>query len=356
MTSLKELRVKAVSLLKESAPVHGKFKVVLMPDFYVDRVIYPPFTLEELLEIIKEYAERGGGGLQDIKQEILRGGNAANTAAVLSRLGIGSYLIVETDELGLHLMKYFFRKTSVNLEHVKTTGALSRTTSFEIKIGDNVANVMFGYAGSLANLHPDRLSEEDIELLREADIVGIFNWAGNRHGTEFFKEVCKVVKEEGRGKVFADIADPRPRIKELNGLVRNVLSKGFVDYLGLNEIEAEVLVKTSFSRGKVYEGLAKASEEWNMVFILHTSYYSKVFDPKKSGIRVPSFKVTPLRSTGAGDSFNAGVIYSLLLGFNYETMLTVANGVAGYYISKEHSPSLEELIHFIKTTPLRDER
>jgi len=55
-----------------------------------------------------------------------------------------------------------------------------------------------------------------------------------------------------------------------------------------------------------------------------------------------------LRSTGAGDAWNAGNIFGDALGLPDSCRLTLANAVAGFYVSSltaEH-PTLPKLIEF----------
>ena len=62
--------------------------------------------------------------------------------------------------------------------------------------------------------------------------------------------------------------------------------------------------------------------------------------------RQPAFPVSPLDTTGAGDSFNAGVIFGLLQGWDIRQTLRFANALAGLVISRprdEGYPALDEV-------------
>jgi ribokinase len=80
---------------------------------------------------------------------------------------------------------------------------------------------------------------------------------------------------------------------------------------------------------------------------LHTTTFAGTFT-RKSEVKVPAFRVPVLRTTGAGDAWNAGNIYGYALNLPDAYRLTLANAVAAYYISSpaaEH-PTLPQLKQF----------
>jgi len=80
---------------------------------------------------------------------------------------------------------------------------------------------------------------------------------------------------------------------------------------------------------------------------LHTTTFAGSFT-SETEIVVPAFRVPVLRTTGAGDAWNAGNIFGDALGFSDHCRLTLANLTAAYYISSltaEH-PTLPKLKEF----------
>ena len=70
--------------LKETlAGAKPSFKVVVMPDFFLDYILTYPGTLNELTASFLEVAQRGGGNLLGWAHTIGRGGNASNMVAQL---------------------------------------------------------------------------------------------------------------------------------------------------------------------------------------------------------------------------------------------------------------------------------
>ena len=143
--------------LKETlAGAKPSFKVVVMPDFFLDYILTYPGTLNELTASFLEVAQRGGGNLLGWAHTIGRGGNASNMVAQLSKLGCEVVPIIETDELGRIVLQHFLK--GVDLSHVRTTGTMSRTMSFETEHSGRRVNIMVSDPGSLSQFGPEKLS------------------------------------------------------------------------------------------------------------------------------------------------------------------------------------------------------
>lgn len=336
-----------------------EFSTVVMPDFFIDRFVAFPGDPEQLSTAVADIAERKGGNLHGIKQAELRGGNAANTAAALASLGAKAYPIITTDALGLHLLKFHLQPLGVDLSHVKCDGKVSLTTAFELSYRGERVNVMMGDLGSLPTFGPKKLTERDLILLREADYVGIFNWAATyRFGTSLAETVFRYVKEEGKAKTYFDSGDPTPNLKSISKLLRNVLKTRLLDVISVNENEAFQYARHLDDRVKhlkhkldhyeVAKECARIlSKHLTARVDLHTTAFAGSFMRSDETI-VPGFQVKGLRSTGAGDAWNAGNIFGDALQLPDSCRLTLANAVAAYYVSSpiaEH-PTLPKLVKF----------
>ncbi len=69
---------------------HGmrKIHVVVMPDFFLDRVIsLGKYDVPSFTKALAEVTQRKGGSIDGIAQMDLRGGNAVNTASALAAMG-----------------------------------------------------------------------------------------------------------------------------------------------------------------------------------------------------------------------------------------------------------------------------
>src|SRR5438552_1666640 len=328
-----------MSALREKLAEKPTFKVVAMPDFYLDYILAYPGKLDEMAKAMVDVAERGGGNLLGWKHLVGRGGNASNFSAQLSKLGVNVVPVIETDEFGKMALAQFLK--DVDLSHVTSTGSLSRTLAFEAEHSGRRVNIMASDPGSLSSFGPQKLAEKDRELIRQADFVCVFNWNQNLKGTELAEEVFQIARNEGRGVTFFDPGDPTSRASEIPRLNDQVLSKGLVDVLSLNENELTQLASAVGEAGGGFEGeednpLFQAASVFSMLgsrVDLHTSSFSATFiDGQRE--RVLCASTTPLKVTGAGDAWNAGDIFAQGIALSHKDRLTFANATAAAYMRR----------------------
>jgi len=335
-----------------------ELNVVVMPDFFLDRIINLKWNQTKFFETLEYVIRRKGGSIDGIEQKEMRGGNAINTASALAALGVKVTPIVCTDKLGMQIIKLCLKLSEANLSHIKTFEKPSITTALEFKGKSGKVNVMLRDVGSLAGFGPKSLDNSDFEAIENADYVCVFNWAGTRlHGTELAKTVFHHTKLKGKGKTYYDTADPTPNKQKIPELVKDVLQGKDVDVLSVNENEAICYAAQLSDRiveiGKRrIEKLAKASARTLALHLsaridLHTTSFSATFTRKKETV-VSAFKVPVLRATGAGDAWNAGNILGDAFRLSDSGRLILANAVAAYYISnpKGNHPTREQLVKF----------
>ena len=329
--------------LREKLVEKPGFRVVAMPDFFLDYILAFPGKLDQMAGAMVDVAGRGGGNLLGWKHLVGRGGNASNFSAQLSKLSVNVVPVIETDEFGRMALAQFLK--NVDLSHVTSTGSLSRTLAFEAEHSGRRVNIMASDPASLSSFGPEKLAEKDRELIRHADFVCVFNWNQNLKGTELAEEVFQTAKNEGKGVTFFDPGDPTSRASEIPRLNEQVLSKGLVDILSVNENE---LTQLAFAVGESTDGFE--GEEENPLFQaasvfsmlgsrvdLHTPAFSATFiDGQRE--RVLCASTTPLKVTGAGDAWNAGDIFAQGIGLNHKERLFFANATAAAYMRK---PNLE---------------
>jgi len=349
---LKELQRFLTSEFKE-------FNVVVMPDFFIDRLISLNLDVKTFSEIVGNVAGRKGGSIDGIEQTELRGGNAINTASALAALGVKVIPIVRTNKLGLQLIKFYLKSSKVDVSHIKISNKASITTALEFEVKGRKVNVMLRNVGALADFGPHYLNADDFKVIENADYICVFNWAGTkRFGTELAKTVFRHSKTKGKGKTYYDTADPTPNKKKIPELLKNVLQSRYVDILSVNENEAICYASQlsdkvkELGKSSRFDELAKESARILVTHLsarvdLHTTNFSATFT-KKGETVIPISQVPVLRATGAGDAWNAGNI----LGDAYELSdgcrLTLANAVAAYYISDPNGmhPTRKQLIKF----------
>ena len=270
-------------------------RVVVMPDFFLDRVVNLKWDVVEFSRLVAEVANRKGGSLDGIAQTDQRGGNAINVAAALTRLGVQVTPIVCTSKFGLEQIKYHFHDTPIDTSHIKTHGKASITTALEFKNQNEKTNVMLRDLGELADFGPANLDERDYALIDDTDYVCVFNWAGTlRFGIELAQAVFEWTKQVGKGKTYYDTADPTTKAKEMPDLMKKVLKANIVDILSLNENEA-IAYASLFDDGlmdkKERLGFAELAMEAARVLAkrlparidLHSTVFSATLKGKKEG-------------------------------------------------------------------------
>jgi sugar/nucleoside kinase (ribokinase family) len=338
-----------------------KCNVIVMPDFFYDRLISLDWDAAGFSSAITDVAERKGGSIDGVKQTDIRGGNAVNTASALSALGAHVTPIVCTNRIGLQLIKFYFEKYRVDLSQIKIAEQASVTTALELKTENGKANVMLRDLGALADFSPSDLTDRDYALIENADYVCLFNWAGTRkYGTLLAETVFGRVKTGGKGRTYIDTADPTPNRGKISELMRNVLKTSRVDVLSVNENEAicyASLLSDEISEqgGKrrfdelALDAARVLAKHLPARIDLHTTAFSATVS-KKSEVVVPSFKVNALRATGAGDAWNAGNIVGDGNALSEECRLSLANAVAAYYLSDPEGshPTRRQLVKFVE--------
>jgi sugar/nucleoside kinase (ribokinase family) len=334
--------------------------IVAMPDFFLDRLITFQQAPSNFVSTFNDIANRKGGSIDGVPQKDIRGGNAANTTSALASLGVKVTPIICTSKFGKQLLDFYLKPLRVDLSHVKVMGQASVTTALELVVDGGKVNVMIRDLGALANFGPNTLSEADYDVLKTADFVCVFNWAGTRkYGTELTQKTFETVKLGGKGRTYCDTADPLPNREKIPELIEKVLKTEKVDVLSVNENES--VTYAAYVKGEAYPDVGKVrlgelaldsarflAKHLSARIDLHTTAFSAAFTAK-SEVIVPAFKIDPLRATGAGDSWNAGNLFGYVNGLSDECRLTLANAVSACYLTDLDGahPTPEQLALFL---------
>ena len=335
------------------------FDVVVMPDFFLDHSLGYDFDASTLARRMLLVASRGGGEISDVHQSLEVGGNAAICTLALAKLGASVHPIMKTDALGLLLMQHFYKPQGIDLNGVKPTGSLSPTTILELRDGHGSTNIMFGDSSSIKPFGFEDLDSRDLAAIDRSRYVCVFNWLYNKKGTDLAEKVFAYCHTNSKARTFFDAADPTPRARELPDLNRKVLRKGLIDMWGMNENEAFIFARSykrklrmrgrdALEAGKVINSNTGAN------VYLHTTEYSASISHDKVFV-APTFAVRPRRGTGAGDSWNAGIMVAHELGLTEEEALLFANAVAGKYVSNPqriHS-TISDVVAFLNDPTIR---
>jgi sugar/nucleoside kinase (ribokinase family) len=326
----------------------GRYRVVVMNDFSFDRLVHVD-DFDSFMGHAATVLSRKGGLLPRSRQTIRQGGCAANTATALARLGIRTFFITKTDDLGLYLLDYYLERAGVDISHAKGGGTLALMTCLEV--GTEKYNIMINDGDSFGSFGFDDLDGRDLELLESADLVGVFDWCLNGSGTDLAGRLFEHL--DGTGiPTYLDTSDPAPRRDEIPELFNAVLSKPSLSYLNLNENELKQFTG-AIDADDSLETIRRLAVDLKAgvppVLSVHTSCFA--LSVGSTVYSVPTFRISPLRTTGAGDTWNGGNILGILLDLPPEQRLLLANAVAGAFIESPRAerPDVEGVASFIAT-------
>jgi hypothetical protein len=83
--------------------------------------------------------------------------------------------------------------------------------------------------------------------------------------------------------------------------------------------------------------------------VIHWSRYAAGNDSDSAAFVEAPFTDNPKISTGAGDHFNAGFCLGRLLRGDMDANIRLGIATSGYYVRQAHSPTLTQLIEFVRT-------
>lgn len=324
-----------------------RFTVTCLPDFYVDiNVSMPPWP--QARDAIAAVVERRGGNLLVPQHGISQGGNAANSALALARLGVKARLIASTSPMGEALAKAWLGRHGVDLALLRGDAALSSTVALEF--GPERRNVMLSHAGEVADFGPERLGEADWRALEESDAVLLSNWNQNRAGTAL---AARVVERAARAGAFSyfDSGDPSVRASEVPQLFAAVLTSPHLGALSCNENELAFFAAAAgeVHSKELHDRARAVKKEVLATLDVHTRDLALTLtrDGKAAEARPPPQEGR--RATGAGDAWNAGNLLGHLLELEPAERLALANAVATLYVTalEPVHPTLAEVARFV---------
>lgn len=293
-----------------------------MHDVYAYGVIAP----STLLELADEYPRPAGyAEIAAVHPSI--GGEAAGSAYVLARLGIHTKLTgnrLGRDPESARVLGVL-SSAGVDCSAIQRVGDRPSVTEVVIAAGDS--RTVFGTYRQLAVDHAwDGAAEEDV---RSSRIVCLDPFFG-----EASLEVARWCSGSGTPYVTVD-ASPDSEVAHHAAVL--IISEEYATRTIASDPHEVLAAFTARCRGLVV--LTQGSE--GVLAARHDA------DPREH----PTFTVDARDTTGAGDSFRAGVIYGMLRGFDIERMIRTASAVAALVCERVpgvlHSPTEPELDAFL---------
>lgn len=247
------------------------------------------------------------------------GGSPSNTAVAASALGLRAAVVgaVGDDPLGDMLIAEL-RACSVDVDSVVRIPDRMTTLVVTVVTPDG-QRTMFGYQGASSWLESSMVP---YQLVSSAQIVHISGYGlikrPLRDATEAVVRFCR---EAGVRISFDPSAEACCRVPEA---VEALLPS--VDMVLLSRAEAKCLLGTDEPARVAAEVLARGAD-W--VGIKMGSDGCWLSSRTETTGRVPAFQVEVVDTTGAGDAFNAGVIFGYLKGCGLGASAVLGNAMGG---------------------------
>ncbi|MGA7370918.1 MAG: carbohydrate kinase family protein [Nitrososphaeraceae archaeon] len=331
-------------------------QIVTMPDFFLDRILLLQ-SQDEFFQSIVNKIRVGGGSIREILTVDRKGGNAANIAYSIAKLGGRVAFFTVGDQIARSVIETTFQIFGEKVEIIISDGIQGKTTSMELY--DNVegkskVNVMLSDVGDNADFGKARInSETHLKILNKADAVIVANWASNLKGTELMKFAFE---SSPKALHFVDPADFQLRKEEFIEIL--ALLSNQIDVLSINENECNTLGSSlglgtllpwqSYSRQEIKDAALKLSKKIGLSIDIHTKLGSAWSNGKDSEI-VPAIRSEIRTLTGAGDVWEAADVVAYLAGLDPIDRLTFANAASSLYVRNQsaESPSLEEVVELL---------
>jgi ribokinase len=268
-------------------------------------------------------------------------GGSSNYLIVASRLGlrVGVADAIGGDDLGA------FYRAGLEAEGVDTSQLVvregGRTTGCLVLLTRRGRHAYVGLEGVSGTYTPEELDEGYVSGARSLLMSG-YPLAENPIASAVVKAM-RVAKGSGRPIFFdpSPVADSiRPKllreaIASTHTLILNEREMGLIASTLKVKANPDILIELGVERVVLKRGAGGCT--------FHTS----------SGfVEYPGFKVRVVDTTGAGDSFDAAIIYGTLMGWKEEDIATLANVAGAVKVGKKGAgrnvPTRAELVGFLE--------
>lgn len=225
----------------------------------------------------------------------------------------------------------------------------------------NDGKIMMNQLGSLGDANWEHIKktvgEEKLkELISNCTMAAFVNWAMLPFMSTIYSGMSELLKSMNkRIKIFIDLADVMRRTSEDIVSMLEILKQLGQNsdlILGLNFSEAEQISEQLGIKTK-----NATSEEFSKSILSKLNITAIVIHETKRAVIATSKEVIavdgpyvekPKLTTGAGDNFNAGFCSGWNRGLTWEQCLYTGVYTSGFYVRNAHSPSLDELVLFLK--------
>lgn len=311
--------------LKHLRKIEDKIEVTVFGSAALDMII----TFDRTPEIDETMLAR--------KITISAGGSAANVAVGLSRLGIKSAFIgrIGTDEASrLILMK--LSQEGVNVSQVKIIREAKLPKAVILVEGGEKRVITIADEKALSLTSPDEVAWDYVDMSKIIYIGEVY--------IEVASAIASYAKAKGKTVIYRILTPfAEMGIEKLRGIISNS------NHIIMNKVGWRKLIEKS---GK--NKLGKPSDLLDLgvesVIITKGGEGVDVYMGNKE-IKIPSYKVKAIDTTGAGDAFSVGLIWAILNGYNIEKAAKIGNILAAISTTKigaqNSMPKLKDVVELI---------
>ncbi|MFT4579617.1 MAG: sugar/nucleoside kinase (ribokinase family) [Nitrospinales bacterium] len=261
--------------------------------------------------------------LQSNPKKISSGGSAANTIHGASVLGAKSYYLgrVANDSHGKH---YTEDMKNCGVGFSGPGSDEQGTGTCVVLITPDTERTMLTHLGVSSSLHPENVDETIVKNSRGVYVEG-YLWTGD--GTrEAGQHMAEIAKKEGIPVSFT-LSDAFVVNSFKESLTEFI--KSYVDILFCNEVEAQAMTGESDSLA----AFKKLQAMVDTVFLTLGSKGSLVGKVGQEPVKVKTFPVKAVDTTGAGDLFAAGALYGILENHSLEESAIIGSYCAAQVVS-----------------------
>jgi len=348
---------------KIKAALEGqRAKIAMFADGYVDEVweIVKSRTSRydyTLYGQMTQFAERiissgtGGVGLELVKKRRAFGGFTANIGYAAARLGVDTTMV---GVYGKENLDPIFEPVQ-DICKVISMGDPAITHVFEFEDGKILMSHMEAVQDVDWKKIVDTLGMEKLlEMVTGSDLLGVGYWSNLPAFDEILTQLCEILPQENKSRFFFDFADflkkDQSTLLHTLGILKSLNSKAPMT-LSVNEHEAAALFamynETLDEKGRpISEKAEYVRTQLGLdEFVVHTPQYAVAAACGEEAALVNNrFCEKPIRSAGAGDTFNGGYIAARLAGLGIVERLRVANAAVSYFLRNAQFPCLGDML------------
>jgi hypothetical protein len=314
--------------------------------------------IENMADFAGRVAQAAGysANIEMVPQTVKLGGNGPILADGLRHLGCR---VTYAGAIGHPDIHPVFKEFADACERVISLAEPASTDALEFADG----KLLMGQMLSLREVNWDRLlqavpCEELADWIGGMELVAAVNWTMLPAMNGLLEGLHAILQGRARRPLFfVDLTDPRKRsradLREALAWLTRLQQRADV-VLGMNEQESAQVEEALF--GQAAAGVARRAARLHAALKIHWT----VIHPVRTACVASADGVVelygpytskPRLTTGAGDTFNAGLCRALLAGCSPGEAIGAGACASGFYVQQARAPGYEEWIDFMRQWP-----